>query len=231
MSTPTLDLILYGAGGIGREIVSMAESGCHAGRDTHMWRVIGFVDDHPEYKGTMIHGVPCFGNLPEAVAARAGQETWCHIAIGDNAERYKAAKRVADAGWKAATVIHMSAYVSWEIEMGEGSFVGPHVTISPNVIIGPHTLINTRACIGHHATLGAFSQLSLGASILGHGHIKRGSMVGAHSVVMAGVTVGAWATVAIGTPVLMDVKPGHTICLPLARTIYKRSTFPDEDGV
>ena len=103
MSTTPRDLILYGAGGIGREIVSMAESGCHAGRGTPPWRIVGFVDDSPGMRGQSIHGVPCLGNIVEVAEQRKGTPTFCHISIGDNIARREAAERIGAAGWEAAT--------------------------------------------------------------------------------------------------------------------------------
>jgi sugar O-acyltransferase (sialic acid O-acetyltransferase NeuD family) len=226
MSESTRDLIVYGAGGWGSEIVSMAEGGCTAGRDTPQWRITGYVDDRPEFWGQTIHGVPCLGPLNGTAQARGGQDTWCHVAIGDNRERKRAAEAMKAVGWKPATVVHHSAYLSWEVELGEGSFIGLGATISPSVSIGRHVLINTYAAIGHHAVIGDFAQISLGTSILGHGRVDAGAMIGAHAVVMSNVTVGEWATVAIGTPVLKTVKPGHTISLPLAKTIFKRNNLP-----
>lgn len=222
MST-TRDLIIYGAGGLGSEIVSMAESGCYAGRDTWRWNVIGFVDDRIEFWGKSIHGIPCLGPLNKTAEVRTGLSTFCHVAMGNNEDRRQGAARIKALGWKAGTVIHHSAYVSWETEIGYGTFIGPHVTISPNVNIGWHTLINTRASIGHHAVLGDFSQVSLGASVLGRATVEEGAMIGAHSVIMSNVTVGAWATVAIGTPILKKVEAGHTVSLPLAKTLFKRN--------
>jgi sugar O-acyltransferase (sialic acid O-acetyltransferase NeuD family) len=229
MSTSPRELIIYGAGGIGSEIVSMAESGCHAAHDFTPWRVVAFVDDTPGHGGKTIHGVKCLGSLAEVIAARKGKETWCHIAIGDNEERKKAAQRIEAAGWKPATVVDSRAYLSRDVEVGAGTFIGLGATVSPFVTIGRYVLINTRASVGHHSTLGDFTQLSLNASLLGRSHVERGGMVGAHSVVMSNVTVGAWATVAIGTPVLRAVSPGSTVSMPLARTIFKRSHMPDDD--
>jgi acetyltransferase EpsM len=234
MSTTPRDLIIYGAGGFGREIASMCDpgntgtSGCHGGPYQPPWRVAAFIDDTSGTRGQSIYGVPCLGSYDEAVPSFSGKEVWCHIAIGDNEGRKKIAERIKKVSWKPATVIHNTAYVSRETEVGEGSFFGPYVTVSPKSVIGKYVLLNTRSSIGHHATLGDFSQISLNASVLGYGHVGKGAMIGAHAVVMSNVTVGAWATVAIGTPILRDVKPGHTICLPLAHTIFERKMVPED---
>lgn len=225
--TTTRDLIIYGAGGLGSEIASMAESGCHAGRDTWQWKIIGFIDDRPDFWNRPVHGVPCLGSLEQVVGERAGQSTFCHIAMGDNKARRKAAARIKEEGWEAGTVVHHSAYLSWETEVGGGTFIGPHTTISPNVKIGGHVLINTRASIGHEAILEDFSQISLGASVLGRGQVGIGATIGAHGVVMSNVKVGDWGKVAIGTPVLRNVPPGHTVSLPLAKTLFKANIEAD----
>jgi len=230
MSISELELIIYGAGGLGREIASMAESGCKAGRDLPRWRVIGFVDDTPGMEGQIVHGIPCLGSLETVAAARQGQETFCHVAIGNNEARKDAAARIEGYGWQPASVVHHSAYLSWEVDLGAGSFIGPHTTISPSVKIGKYVLINTRASIGHHVELGEFSQVSLGASILGHAKLERGAMVGAHAVVISNVTVGAWSTVGVCTPALRNVKAGSTISLPLAQVLFQRNVLPDADS-
>jgi sugar O-acyltransferase (sialic acid O-acetyltransferase NeuD family) len=231
MSTIPRDLIVYGAGGIGRELASMAETGCTGGYEFEQpaWRIAAFVDDTPGYRDRVIHhDIRCLGSLAEAIPQLSGKEVWCHIAIGDNEDRMQAAKRIRQAGWKPASFVHGTALLSRDVTLGAGSFLGPYVTISPGVKIGEHVLINTRASIGHHVEIGAFSQISLNSSILGHGRVERGAMIGAHAVVMSNVTVGAWATVAVGTPVLRSVKPGHTVCLPLAHTIFERKVLPED---
>jgi sugar O-acyltransferase (sialic acid O-acetyltransferase NeuD family) len=226
----TRDLIIFGAGGFGREVKSMVEGGGNAGHGTPQWKVTGFIDDLPENRGQDINGTPCFGALEETALRRQGEETWCLIAIGDNEGRRNAARRLEKAGWKAALVIHHTAAFPTQVEFGGGGMIGAHVTISPQVRIGKHVIINTRASLGHHATVGDYAQISLGASLLGHSKVERGAFVGAHGVVMANVTVGAWATVGVGTPAMVSVEPGTTICLPLARVLFKRELPPDDES-
>jgi len=234
MSTDPRELIIYGAGGFGREIASMCDSGntgtsgCYGGPGQPPWKPVAFVDDTPGYPGQTFYGVPCLGHFAEIAPTRAGAETWCFIAVGDNEGRMQAAKRAREAGWKMATVVHSTAYFGRDAELGEGCFFGPFITISPNVRIGRHVLINTRASVGHHVFLGDFAQVSLNASVLGRARVEKGAMIGAHAVVMSDITVGAWATVAVGTPVLRPVKAGHTVCLPLAHTIFERKVLPEE---
>lgn len=222
------DMIIYGAGGLGREIAAMAESRCHAGNHTPFWRVTGFVDDTPGMRGQIIHGIPCLGSFSEVLEMRSKLTSWCHIAIGDNNQRRLAALRMIDAGWSMATVIHSSTLLSRETTLGGGTLIGANCTISPNVSIGKNVLINSRSTIGHHAFIDDYAQISSGASVLGYGRVERGAMIGAHAVVISNVTIGAWATVAAGTPALRSVKPGHTICLPLAKTLFIRQHLPDE---
>jgi sugar O-acyltransferase (sialic acid O-acetyltransferase NeuD family) len=224
------DLIIFGAGGFGREIKSMTQGGCNAGHDTPRWNVIGYVDDRPENNGQSINGAPCLGPLEAAVTSRADRETWCFIALGDNEARRTASLRLAKTNWKQAVVIHNTAGVSGEVEIGPGSFIGPQVTVSPQVKIGRNALINTRASIGHHVVIGDYAQISVTASLLGYSRVDRGAVIGAHAVVMQGITVGAWATVGVCTPALVPVKPGDTICLPLPRVLFKRKSFPDDDS-
>lgn len=231
MSIPTRNLIVYGAGGFGQEVVSMSEAGCRPGPNAPHWHVIGYVDDTPGYEGQIFHGVPCLGSLDAVKKQREGQETWCFVALGDNQQRRDVVRRIKACGWKSATIIHDSSMVAWDAEIGEGSYIGSDTGIAANVKIGKHVFIDTRVSIGHHVLIGDFAQVDHGAALLGHSTVERGATIGTHGVVMANVTIGAWATVAVGTPALRNVKPGHTISLPLAQTIFKLDPLPDDDPV
>ena len=151
------------------------------------------------------------------------------IALGDNDKRREAAKRIEKAGWHAAVFVHTEAYLARDAQLGEGCVIGPLSTISPNVSIGRYALVATRTSIGHHAAIGDFAQIAVGASVLGYANIGTGAMIGTNAAVLPGIKVGAWATVAACTPAMTHVKAGTTICLPLARTIFKRDRLPDDD--
>ena len=54
------DLIIIGAGGLGRETIWMTE---RINAVSPEWNILGFIDDKPSYKGKIIDGYRVLGNL------------------------------------------------------------------------------------------------------------------------------------------------------------------------
>ena len=77
------DIVIIGAGGLGREILGLIQS---INKKESRWRVKGFYDDGAEC-GKLIHGLPILGKVE---ALNAQQEALdVAIAIGDSSTRRK----------------------------------------------------------------------------------------------------------------------------------------------
>jgi len=67
----------------------------------------------------------------------------------------------------SSTDIHSTAIIDSTARIGEGTLVGPYVTIEKNVTIGKNNRIDAKAHIGPHTTLGNQNHIHMGA-IVGH---------------------------------------------------------------
>lgn len=108
------------------------------------------------------------------------------VACGDNWKRSLITQEVLKSkpGFQFINVIHPSAIVSRNAQMGVGNVILAAAVVGPGTVIGNHCLINTRASIDHDCHLGEFSSIGPGAVLGGS------------------VTVGAFCIVALGACIL-----------------------------
>ena len=214
-------LVIIGAGGFGQEII-WAVRNINALRS--QFEILGYCDDDPEKKGTVIYRATVLGS-PEEVDRTLPEKPSFICAIGDNVKRAKAAKIVLSLGWLPATVIDPSVIVAEGVSVGKGTYVGAGCILSPYAQIGNYVIINHHCSIGHNSVLEDFVQVSPGGRISGSCHIKEGATLGSNSVIAPGKELGRFATLgassfamtnivddvtAIGTPARVLLRHKHT---------------------
>ncbi|QNF28483.1 acetyltransferase [Metabacillus elymi] len=187
-------IIIYGTGGHSKVVMDAIEK-------SGQYTIYGFIDDyyndnrvdlqykyigdHASLKGIM-------NNIYGGV-----------IAVGDNWIRSNIVSKIKGdfPSFKFVTVIHPSAVIGGETEIGDGTVIMAGVVVNCHTKIGEHCILNTMSSVDHDcfiddyvsiapgATLGgnvcvgSYSAISLGANVI---HSKK---IGAHSVVGAGATV------------------------------------------
>lgn len=221
---PTIDLIIVGAGGAAVEAVWVArrQNALSAAR----WNILGFADDNPKLKGTVLDGLPVLGTSAEAVNTLPSARTYFHCAIGNNRARQRLAGLWEDAGFVAATLIDPAAIVAETAKIGSGTYIAPGTVIAPMASVGRHVLINSNAGVGHHAKIGDFAQLCPGVRANGGCSIDTLAFLGSNAVVHPGITIGEGASVGAGSFVIRSVKPRHTVLGVPARIMSR----PAESG-
>ncbi len=128
------------------------------------------------------------------------------LAIGDNRIRERVTKLIAAKEEKLRSVIHPSANIGVQVEIGDGSFVGPGTMINPLVKIGRAVIINTGAIVEHECRIGNCVHIAPGAVLAGNVRIGDRAFIGANAVIKEGVEIGNDVVVGAGTVVLNDVE-------------------------
>lgn len=200
-----------GAGGFGAEAIWALEEMNKLESLSEKWNILGYIDDDESKKGKCFYNYETLGSLDEVALNYSGDQLWYFCAIGDNGTRSNIVKSLDELGWKAATLIHPSAIMAKNIEIGEGSYIGPVSVICPNVTIGKHVLINTRAAIGHDTIMENFSQACPGAQINGFCKVGHSSFIGSNASLMPGTRVGERAIIGSNSQVLRAVKNDITV--------------------
>jgi sugar O-acyltransferase (sialic acid O-acetyltransferase NeuD family) len=195
-------LLIAGAGGHGKVVADAALS---SGR----WNEVVFLDDAwPQKKENGSWGIlGKIENLPEW-RIRCNDAV---VAIGSNRLRLIFQRRLADAGFEIASVVHPSAQISPFSRIGSGSVVFANAVVNVDTVIGEGSIINTAATIDHDCRLGMGVHVSPGAHLAGKVSVGEFSWIGIGGVVRELISIGSDVIVAAGAVVVADIPDGMTV--------------------
>lgn len=203
MNLERKDIVIYGAGGLGREIL------CLIIKKLDEWNPIGFVDDGvPE--GKIINGIPV---LPKLFLYQKHQKKLAvAIGIADPTMKmniFAELKKITDIYFP--TLIAPTAIVDESAELEEGCIISNFCLISIDVKLGQCVFLNTGSFIGHDASLGSFVTLMPTTSISGGVVINEKVLVGAQSFVLQGKSIGKNSVISAGSKVFSNVPDNVTV--------------------
>lgn len=189
-------LVIMGSGGFGREALSWV--------DPEVFDVLAFYDEAtPRPEVCDIEVVRDIRRLK-----------FCQflVAVGDPKLRRMMWDQAVAAGLHPCLpIIHETAVIGAELNIGRGAIVCPNTVITVGVTIGQNTLVNLACTLGHDSVLGDHSVLSPGVNVSGNVRIGEGCQLGTNSSVRERVTIGDGAVVGMGAVVLKDVHSGAVV--------------------
>ncbi|MFC1595720.1 NeuD/PglB/VioB family sugar acetyltransferase [Candidatus Margulisiibacteriota bacterium] len=189
------------------------------------YKIIGFIDNTPEYQNTKINGIPVIGSTDDLEKLKLPTNN-VHIAIGDNVARGKIFNRLKNIGLNVVSLIHPTATVSQKASIGEGCFIGPKAVINNGVEIKAATIINTGTIVEHDNKIGFAVHLAPGTKTTGRVHIDDFSFVGVGSTILPDIMIGAHTMIGAGSTVVKDVPPGTTV-IGYAAKKHKKNIYVD----
>lgn len=201
-------LVVVGAGGFGREVVSLVRELSRTGAGPS---IAGVVDDRPDpvnVRRLERLGVPLLGGVGDLV--RECRRTAVVLAIGSAAARRSIAQRLTQTDATFPTLVHPDAWVGTDVELGEGTVVCPGARLSAQVTVGRHVHIDQNATVGHDCVLEDFVRLNPQACVSGEVTVRTGALIGANATILQGLSVGSDTTVGAGAVVLRDLPSGVT---------------------
>ncbi|ELQ6019063.1 acetyltransferase [Cronobacter turicensis] len=188
-----MKLGIYGAGGLGREVLMLARA---INQCTSRWSEIFFIDDVTDAQEVYGAAVVRFDARPA--------ECEVAIAIGEPALRQRLAQKLSGVA-PLATLIHPNVDVPSQSEIRPGAILCDGALISCGVTIGENVLIQPRACIGHDCAIGAYSVVSSLVALAGHCEVGERVFIGMNSCVKEQTRIGDDAIVGMGSAVFSDV--------------------------
>jgi len=206
-------ILIYGAGGLGREILSLI-------RASGQFEVIGFLDDSVR-RGTEIRGVQVLGG--EGVLHGFDGKVNVVLALGDPVAKSMRAKRLDSRYLQYPPIIHPAAVLQdpESMQLGCGCVIGAGCILTTDIHVGEHTLVNINSTIGHDTRIGRCSSIMPGVNIAGEVAVGNEVLIGSGASVINRVVIGDRATVGMGAVVIKDVAAGTTVIGVPARPMLK----------
>ena len=145
-------LLIIGAGSFSSEIDELA----------HLlgYTELAFVDDN----AATARCQPVVGSMSDIPALREKYDT-AIVALGNNENRMKFHKILKENNYTIPILIHPTAYVSPNVEIGCGCIIRTKAVVSRYVKLGESVIVNVGGMIDHDCTLGNGCHVLMGAVI------------------------------------------------------------------
>ena len=209
------DLIIIGAGGLGKEVAWIVE---RINKINRTWNLIGFIDDNINLQGKIVNGYKVFGTTKDILNYKDSHFI-CAIASADIRKRI-----IQNYSYvKYATIIDPSVELSNYIEIGQGSIISLNSTITVNIKIGNHVIINYDCTIGHDSIIYDYCTLYPSVNVSGKTKVKECCEIGTGTQIIQGLTIGENTIIGAGTVVIKDLPSNCTVVGVPAKIIKYRN--------
>ncbi len=208
------DLIIIGAGGVGRETALIVEE---INEVSDEWNLLGFIDENASLHHKMINDYPVLGNLE--FLKEYEREVFVVCAISNyEVKRKKVALLTQNKNIKFATLIHPSVKLNRFIQIGEGCIIYPDVLMTTNIEIGNHVIISSKTGIGHDSIMEDYCSLLWGVNISGNVRVGEGVLLGSGAIVIQNIEIGKDVTIGAGAVVTRSINEyGIFVGIPARR--------------
>jgi sugar O-acyltransferase (sialic acid O-acetyltransferase NeuD family) len=197
---------IYGAGGLGREILDLAK-GINALENK--WKKIVFINDFKQ--SPTINGVEVF-TFEEFKTNFSTDNARLVIAVGEPKDRQTLREKITASGYRLQSLIHPTASVGTETQIGDGTIVQFGSFVACNVITGINVLLLQNSSIGHDSIIDNDTVVSPHAAISGNCTIGERVYVGGSVPVKEKTSIGADSIIGMGSVVLRNI-PENVIAL------------------
>lgn len=188
-------LLIIGASGHGKVVADIAMK-------LNKWQTIAFLDDNKDIESSM--GIPVIGTSNEAFKYINDYEIF--VGIGNNSIRELVQLKLEAEGASIPNLIHPSAVIGEEVEIGSGTTIMAGAVINCCTNIGKGCIINTSATVDHDNEIGDFVHISPGVHIAGSVSIGKGTWLGIGSTVSNNIIVTGGCIVGASAVVVKDIK-------------------------
>jgi sugar O-acyltransferase (sialic acid O-acetyltransferase NeuD family) len=192
------NVVIYGAGGLGREIYDTL---MFVNSQALAFNVVGYIDDTRE-PGLVVNGVPVLGGSSALEKMYGKVEIILGIASpGIRKELHLQYKKE----FIFPNVIHPTAIVSPFAVLGEAILIQSNCIVAANAKIGDGVMINAHSGVGHDAQVGGYCSIMSYCDLAGDTRLGEISFVGTGVKVIPLTSIAAESYLCAGAVVFKDV--------------------------
>jgi sugar O-acyltransferase (sialic acid O-acetyltransferase NeuD family) len=188
---------IYGAGGLGREVLELAGV---INERTNRWEDFIFIDAKPR---DTVNAVKVYSDAD--AFARFSGNLEVAMGIGEPATRERLFAKLKDEGIEMATLIHPDVHIPKTTKIGKGVTIQAGCFVSCNVEIEDYVYVQPQVNIGHDDVLKEGCMLSGMSNLAGAVSVGRYSYVGLSSAIREGVSIGDYAIIGMYSAVYKDI--------------------------
>ncbi len=200
------DIIIYGSGGLAKEIVELIED---INEVEPVWNIKGYIDDIKGENGEVINSYKILGT--KEILKDLDSSTYIVLALSNPSAKEKIYQDIKKFGLKFATLIHPTAKIAKNAIIGHGSIISIGCIVSVNVVIGKHVFLNMRTVVGHDTVIKDYSSCLVSSIIAGNVVINEGALLGSNCVIMEKKTIGKNAKISMGAVVDFNVRDNAVV--------------------
>lgn len=206
------DLIIIGAGGMGRTMYDLARESLGYGTE---FDIRGFIDDN-------LNALVSFKNYPPVIGKisdyQPEQNEVFVCSIGGQS-RKKCIISLINRKAEFISLIHNTARVGTNVQMGKGNLIGAFTTIAADVCLGDYNFIQSLTIIGHDVKIGNWNRIDSQVMMVGATTIGDHNMIHTGAMINHNVHIGDDCIIGACSFVTMDVESGSTLFSSPARRL------------
>ena len=198
------NLVIIGAGGMGRTIYSNAIESIGYGET---FVIKGFIDDNLDALAEFSNYPPIIDRIKDYVP----QDNDVFVSSLGGLYRRACMEEIISRGGEFIELIHKTARIYTNAQIGKGNFIGAYSVIGNDAVIGDYNMIQSYTVVGHDCRIGSWNRIDThvtcvgGIVICNNTNIHTGAVINHKVIVEDGAHVGACSFV------IRKVKAGTTV--------------------
>lgn len=193
------ELIIVGAGGFGRELLQWIKD---INKIYNKWSIKGFIDDNRNSLENFKCSLSIIGTIEDWIPKK--NEVFA-IAIANPLVKEKCVMILKSKGAIFENIIHPTAIIGEDNEIGEGFVAYPFSAITNNVMVGNFVTLLSSG-IGHDVKIGNYTTISSQCDITGGVKIGDRVFIGSTVTIIPNRSIGDDVYIGAGSVVISNIK-------------------------
>ncbi len=198
------NLIIIGAGGMGRTVYSNALESVGYGEN---FVVKGFIDDDLQ----ALNDYPNYPSIIGTIKDYQPQTDDVFVSSIGGAARRPCMEEIICRGGEFMELIHQTARILTNAKLGKGNFIGAYTVIGNDAVVGDYNMIQAYTVIGHDAKIGNWNRIDTHVTCVGGTVVEDEVNIHTSAVISHKVVVETGAHVGALSFVIRRVKAGTTV--------------------